>query len=198
MRYLTTIPIRLKTPDGEVELKPGDTFIPKCEDAVRGLLTESKVKPVTEVMAEKYRALTEWLAQFDLIADEIKETLPELYLDIQDRIQRLDDAFVIEDMPAFQDAFERIKQLYAEALFRTGRKIAVRVWSEPLQTHLWIVADDEDIKALRSQDITEAIYTASEIQKLKGMERDSLKAIHQVKKTFPESAIEEIKKNRGE
>jgi hypothetical protein len=45
MRYLTTIPIRLRTPDGEVELKPGDTFKPKSEEAIMPFLAEGLIKP---------------------------------------------------------------------------------------------------------------------------------------------------------
>lgn len=198
MRYLTTIPIRLKTPDGEVDLKSGDTFKPKSEDAIKELLKKGKVRPLSEVMTEKYQELTDWLHQFDLSRDELKETLPELYQDIQDAIERLDEAFYREDLPVFQDSLERIKMLYTEALFKCGRRIAVRQWSEVLQAHLWVVADDEDTKALRSQGIKEAIYTADEIRKLKGISKESLKKIHKIKEVFLESNIEEVKKKGGE
>jgi hypothetical protein len=53
VRYITHIPIILKTSSGEVDLKIGDTFRPKSEDAIKGLLAEGKVRPVIEVMAEK-------------------------------------------------------------------------------------------------------------------------------------------------
>jgi hypothetical protein len=46
MRYLTTIPLKLKTQDGEVELKPGDTFKPKSRAAIKSLLAEGKIKPL--------------------------------------------------------------------------------------------------------------------------------------------------------
>ena len=116
MRYLTTIPLKLKTDNGEVDLQPGDTFIPKNEDALGGLLAEDKVKPVPEVMAELYREITDWLHQHTLSGDEIKETLPNLYADIQDSIDRLDAAFVREDLPAFRNMLIGIKQLYTKAL----------------------------------------------------------------------------------
>ena len=45
MRYLTTIPLKLKTPDGEVELKPGDTFKPKSEELIKPFLAEGLIKP---------------------------------------------------------------------------------------------------------------------------------------------------------
>jgi hypothetical protein len=192
MRYLTTIPIKLKTSDGEVELRPGDTFKPKSEEAIKGLLTDGKVKPVAEVMAEKYQSLTGWLHSFDPGSDELKETLPGLYMDIQDAIERFDKAFLIEDLPVFQDNLERIRLLYTEALFSCGRRIAIKVWSKPLGCHLWIVADNEDMHSLRSQGVSEAIYTDGEIKKLKGLGKDSLKEIHKFKEVFKGSKVEEI------
>ena len=45
MRYLTTIPLKLKTPDGILDLQPGDTFRPDSPDAVKSLLAEGKLKP---------------------------------------------------------------------------------------------------------------------------------------------------------
>ena len=198
MRYLTTIPLKLKTSSGLLDLKPGDTFTPKCEDALIKLLAEDKVKPMAEVMGEKYQELTDWLRQHTLTGDEINETLPGLYTDIQDAIERLDTAFFNEDMQAFQGALDRIRLLYAEALLTCGWRIAVKVRSEALQSYLWIVADDMDRQPLRSQGITEAIYTADEIKKLRGMCKDSLKAIHRVKEVFEKSKVEEINKREKE
>jgi len=151
------------------------------------------VKAVLEVMGEKYRELTAWLHQFDLGRDELKETLPGLYLDIQDCIQRLDKAFINEDLIVFRDAVGKVKLLYTEALFKCDRRIAGKVWSEVLGCHLWIVETDKDMDSLRSQGITEAIYRSDEIRKIKGMDKDSLKAIQRVKETFPGSKIEHKK-----
>jgi hypothetical protein len=124
------------------------------------LESEKGVRPLSDVMAEKYRELTDWLHQFDLTRDEIKETLPSLYLNIQNAIENLDRAFVNEDMTAFQDALDRVKALY-----------------------------------LRTQSVSEAIYTGDEIRKLKGLSKDSLREIQKAKEVFPESNIEEIKKH---
>lgn len=65
-----------------------------------------------------------------------------------------------------------------EIISSKKKRIAVKVWSEPLQAHLWIVADDEDIEAFRSCGLKEAIYTADEIWNLKGIDYDSLKTVH--------------------
>lgn len=78
-------------------------------------------------------------------------------------------------------------------------KVAYKVWSEILQAYLWVVADDEDIKALRAEGISEAVYTADEIEKLKGIDKGSLKAVHKVKKVFESSKVEDVKlKNNNE
>jgi hypothetical protein len=119
MKYITMIPLKFTNK----ELHTGDTFIPKNEDAIKGLLAEGKVRPLSEVMSDKYQNLTDWLHQFDLGRDELKETHPDLYQDIQDAIERLDNAFLIEDMTAFQDALENIRVLYTDALFKCGRRI---------------------------------------------------------------------------
>ncbi len=149
-----------------------------------------KVKPsLKDVITEKYQTLTGWLHSFDLTGDEIKETIPKLYQDIQDAIEKLDHAFANEDMPTFQDALTRIKTFYTEALLKCGRRIAVKVYSEILQAYLWVVDTDED---MHSQGVSEAIYTADEIKKLKGLSQDSLREIHKVKEVFENSKIKEI------
>jgi hypothetical protein len=56
--------------------------------------------------------------------------------------------------------------------------IAVKVWSESLQAHLWIVAYKDDIVAFRFQGITEPIYTTDEIRELKGIDSNLLKIVH--------------------
>jgi hypothetical protein len=72
-----------------------------------------------------------------------------------------------------------------------ARKLKYKLDAKLLGCHLLIVDNAEDIKLLRSQGITEAIYTTEEIQKLKGADRKSLKAIHVCKEVFPMSSIVE-------
>ncbi|OGW36958.1 MAG: hypothetical protein A2Y97_10155 [Nitrospirae bacterium RBG_13_39_12] len=76
-------------------------------------------------------------------------------------------------------------------------RVAYKVYSEILQAYLWIVDTDQDMHSLRSQEVSEAIYTADEIRKLKGGEKDSLKAIHQVKEVFEDSHVDEVIKKRS-
>ena len=125
MEFLTEIPLRLKTHNGEIKLKPGDIFRPKSEEAIRELLAEGKVKPVMEIMSKEYQLLEDWLHQFDLRIDELKETLPMTYRDIQDTTKTLMKAFTIDDLSGFQDALNRVKCLYTEALLKSGRRVKV-------------------------------------------------------------------------
>ena len=160
------------------------------------LESEEQGKPIKEVMARERQSLTDWLHRSNLSVDEIRETLPELYQDIQDAEKRLDKAYAQEDLPTFQSVLERLKTLYAEAL-SARRKVGVKVYSEILGCYLWIVRSDEDMHFLRSQGVTETIYTQDEIRRLKGLDRDSLKEIHKVKEAFPESKVEEIIKRKA-
>ena len=193
MRYQTAIPIRLETSTGIVILKPGDTFRPSDENTIKGLLAEGKVKPVRQVMTAEFKALTSLLKQFDLGSDELKERLPALYQDIQVALEKIDNAFVQEDLAAFQSAVNEVKGLYAEALF-TRRQVAIKVYSELLDCNLWLVATEKDMKALRQQGVKEAIYTAEEIKRLSSLGKDFLNGLHRFKEVFSEGTIEEINK----
>jgi hypothetical protein len=65
---------------------------------------------------------------------------------------------------------------------RNGKRnhIAVKIWSELLQAHLWVVADEEDIELFTTHGLRGEIYTTDEIRKLNCMDRDSLKALHTI------------------
>jgi len=82
---------------------------------------ERQNRPVRDILSEKYNQIAEWLHSHDLTSEEIKESLPELYQDIQDAIEKLDYAFINEDLTVFQDSLNKIKGLYTEAMLRCGR-----------------------------------------------------------------------------
>ena len=58
--------------------------------------------------------------------------------------------------------------------------VAAKVWSEPLQAHVWVVADEEDIKVFTTHGLRGEIYTSDEILALNCMDRDSMKALHTI------------------
>ena len=66
--------------------------------------------------------------------------------------------------------------------FKNGKHshVAVKVWSEPMQAQICVVADEEDAEVFRTHGITDKIYTANEIQTLNCLDRDSLKALHMI------------------
>jgi hypothetical protein len=72
-----------------------------------------------------------------------------------------------------------------------AEKAAYRVYSEILQAFLWVVDTDEDMKALRGKNVTEPIYTADEIRKLKSTSKEGLKTIHEAKQIFEDSKVED-------
>ena len=88
---------------------------------------------------------------------------------------------------------DKVLKLLNEGKIRPVERVAYRVYSEILEAYLWVVETDHDMHSLRSQGVSEAIYRPDEIKKLKGLDKDSLKAIHNAKKAFAESTIEEVK-----
>lgn len=88
---------------------------------------------------------------------------------------------------------DRAIKLLNEGKITPIEKVAYKVYSEILQAYLWIVDTDQDMHSLRaSQGVSEAIYTAGEIKKLKCLSKDSLREIYKVKQVFENSKIEEI------
>jgi hypothetical protein len=86
----------------------------------------------------------------------------------------------------------------AVQLITTGKimpigRVAYRIYSEILQAFLWVVDTDEDMKALRGKNVTEPIYTADEIRKLKSTSKEGLKTIHEAKKIFEDSKVKDVK-----
>jgi hypothetical protein len=87
----------------------------------------------------------------------------------------------------------------ATRLIRSGRiklanpRVAVLVYSEVLQAHIWVVAGEKELEALRAQ-VTEPIYTGEEIQKLKKIPRprEALRSINEIKTLFPGSEVNDV------
>jgi len=78
------------------------------------------------------------------------------------------------------------------------RRIVYRIYSETLECYLYVVETDQDLHSLRSQGKTDPTYTAEEIQKLRGICKDSLREIHKIKEVFQDSKIEEILPKKGD
>ena len=93
---------------------------------------------------------------------------------------------------------EKAIQLLNDGKIIPMERVAYRVYSNILQAFLWVVDTDEDTKALRNKNITEPIYTADEIRKLNGINKEDLKKIHKVKEVFEDSRIEDVQQKKDQ
>ena len=75
---------------------------------------------------------------------------------------------------------EEITQASDERKNGKHSHVAVKIWSEPMQVHICVVADEEDIEIFRTHGITDTIYTADEVQTLNCLDRGSLKALQTI------------------
>ncbi len=112
MRFLALTPLKFRN----LEIKIGDTFTPKNEDAIRPLIDNGRVRPVSDVLTEKYIDLTKWLKPYPITAEEIQQHSPELYQNIQDAITEMDNHFLSENLQGFNESMERVKNLYLQAM----------------------------------------------------------------------------------
>jgi len=93
---------------------------------------------------------------------------------------------------------EKALRLLNEGKIIPTEKVAYRVYSKILQVFLWVVETDEDMKDLRGKNITEPIYTADEIRKLRGIDREDLKKVHRVKEVFENSKVEDFQQKKDQ
>ncbi len=93
---------------------------------------------------------------------------------------------------------DKALRLLNEGKITPAERVAYKVYSELLQAHLWVVETDQDMHSLRTQGISEAVYTRKEIKELRKLPKEHLKAIHEAKELFPLSSIEEITTEKGE
>lgn len=75
---------------------------------------------------------------------------------------------------------EKITQASDERKNGKHSYVAVKIWSEPMQAHICVVADEKDIEVFRTHGITDTIYTSDEIQELNCMDSDSLKTLRTI------------------
>lgn len=81
------------------------------------------------------------------------------------------------------------KRLIPEGEVQGAKMLPVKIYSKLFGEEIWLVANKEEMEALVSKGIKEAIYQAWEIPVLKGKNKESLWAVHQTKKLFPGSAL---------
>lgn len=86
---------------------------------------------------------------------------------------------------------EALPLIEAGLITPVGR-VAYRIYSALLEAFLWVVQDDAGAACLRAEGISEPIYTGHEIAELRGMGREGLKTIQNIKQIFEKSKIEDI------
>jgi hypothetical protein len=74
-----------------------------------------------------------------------------------------------------------ILPLIEQGFVRPLERVAYKIYSETLGCSLWIVKTGKDMHALRSQGVSEAIYTADEVERLKPLKEDELRVVHEAK-----------------
>jgi hypothetical protein len=79
-----------------------------------------------------------------------------------------------------------ILPLIEQGFLKPLERAAYKIYSETLGCSLWVVETDRDMHALRSQGVSEAIYTTNEIEKLRTLSPSEyeLRIIHGAKDTL--------------
>ncbi len=62
--------------------------------------------------------------------------------------------------------------------------LPAKIYSKLFREEIWLVATKEEMEALASKEVREAVYMTWEIPVLRGVGQEKLKAIHQIKKIF--------------
>lgn len=88
---------------------------------------------------------------------------------------------------------DKALKLVNEGKITPAERVAYHVYSEILQTYLWVVDTDADRHTIRAKGIAEAIYSRQEIKKIMKLHGDDLRDIHKVKEVFQDSAVEQVK-----
>lgn len=66
-------------------------------------------------------------------------------------------------------------------------------YSDILKAYVWIAKDRKELVALRaSEKISESAYTADELKMLKGIDKDEIEAIKNVKRIFELAIVQEV------
>lgn len=75
----------------------------------------------------------------------------------------------------------------AEGRAKRTKMAPVKIFSKLFDEEIWLVSDPEEMEALVSKGVKEAIYVVGEIPALEGRDPESLRAVHETKKVFPGS-----------
>ncbi|KWT92039.1 hypothetical protein [Candidatus Magnetominusculus xianensis] len=113
MRYAALIPMRIKTPKGEVLINAGQPFKVANNEFLLGLIKQGTVRPVRDILKDEYRDLNKRLSELPAVNIE---AWPELNADLQTSLRQMNAAMENEDMQRFIQAKERVLYLYMQAV----------------------------------------------------------------------------------
>lgn len=111
MRFIALAPLQFKN----LEVKAGETFTLKSEDAIGYLVSRGVVKSLKDVLTEQYQKHLKWLASQPVTAIEIQRYAPELLKVIHEAIKEMDNHFLNENLQGFNEARNRVEALYLKA-----------------------------------------------------------------------------------
>lgn len=169
MRLVALKSIKLKTPGGYVELKVGDTFIPKDPEQV---ISAGIAEPITQ---RHFKAL------FDKVAAYLRQrnfTEGEMIV-LKVLTESLDKAWNELNYPEFKKLAVKISSFAGELKPEGIKPIAARIYSKVLQAEVWVCNSPE---ALSFVPEGEVVYLPEEIQGLRGASPEDIQAIYMVKK----------------
>ncbi len=126
MKYQVLKDMQLITPKGDVSLRNGE-IIKLPVHVADEQMKEGKIKPVIEVMEEKFKEHTAWLRTHNLMPDIIKKYSPELLQKIHHEINKMDNCFLNEDLQGFSNTMQKVENLYIHAVATIKE---VEIWTD--------------------------------------------------------------------
>lgn len=190
MIYLVTEEITGKTANGDIQIAPVGTCLKLPDEAANRLLPEGKVRPVQDVIAELYRKHLSFLSALPFI--DVQAIDPNLYQHIQAAIETMDSAAGDENIQRFRIAKDEVESLYMHAVaLYNPTPLPVKIYSDILGCHLWIVPTLQDLDALKTEGVKDPVYTHDEIRNLKGTPPELLKAVNDAKGVFPGGQVKD-------
>ncbi|MEO5357137.1 MAG: hypothetical protein H7844_07555 [Nitrospirae bacterium YQR-1] len=182
MKFVAYESITFKTSKGKVSINEGDTFKALDPESLKPLIDNGKVRPVVEVIDSERSKLKEFIAGFLITSNEIKESLPDVYSEIETLSETFKKYRDEENLSACIETLEGIKRLYMWAVaVLKPEAVSILLYSKTLECNVWVVLDDAEVQALRNKGIREPVYTHNEVKSLKGVSAAHLMQVNKVK-----------------
>jgi hypothetical protein len=105
---------KLKLMFGVVCLKAGDCFT--IDEIPKEYLEKGYVRPLRELLREKYAEFMRILHEFEMVMDDIKEKNSEFLQEVQTAINMVETHYVKEDFKKLIEALKYLKTLYLQAM----------------------------------------------------------------------------------